>query len=155
MPRRAALMTVRVIVGTAVLVALLGACADREVRMRRATDLEEATRALEHNLAAIQRHDVETYLDQYLDSPDLIAASADSLRRGYLVFAEARRASDDWPDTLITGDPTAIWIAPGVVWTAFEYAAVVTGDTVRGWSERLFVKTPRGWKIAVTGMMQR
>ena len=38
---------------------------------------------------------------------------------------------------------------------AFEYAAVVTGDTVRGWSERLFVKTPRGWKIAVTGMMQR
>jgi hypothetical protein len=155
MIRRAAPRTVRAVAGTALFVVLLGACADREVRQRRATDLEEATRALEHNLAAIQRRDVETYLGQYLDSPDLVVASADSLRRGYLVFAEARRASNDWPDTLITGDPTAIWIAPGVVWTAFEYAAVVTDDTVRGWSERLFVKTPRGWKIAVTGMMQQ
>jgi hypothetical protein len=137
------------------IVMVCSGCAKREVRQRRATDLEEASLALQHNLAAIQRHDVETYLDQYLDSPDLMVASADSLWRSYLVFAEARRASDDWPDTLITGEPTAIWIAPGVVWTAFEYAAVVTGDTVRGWSERLFVKTPRGWKIAVTGMMQR
>jgi hypothetical protein len=143
------------IAGAAVLILLLGGCVDRQVRQRRATDLDEATRALEHNLQAIQRHDVETYLDQYLESPNLVVASADSLRRGYMVFAEARRASDDWPDTLIAGEPTAIWIAPGVVWTAFEYAAVVTGDTVTGWSERLFVKTPRGWKIAVTGMMQR
>jgi hypothetical protein len=55
----------------------------------------------------------------------------------------------------MAGDPALIWIAPGVVWAAFEYGAVVGGDTVRGWSERLFVKTPRGWKIAVTGMMQR
>jgi hypothetical protein len=143
------------IAGVIVLAAVFAGCADRQMRQRRGTDLEEATRALQHNLAAIQRHDVETYLDQYLDSPNLVVASADSLRRGYMVFAEARRASDDWPDTLIAGEPTAIWIAPGVVWTAFEYAAVVTGDTVRGWSERLFVKTPRGWKIAVTGMMQR
>jgi hypothetical protein len=143
------------VAGTAVLIVLLSGCVDQQVRQQRATDLDEATRALERNLQAIQRRDVETYLDQYLESPDLVVASADSLRRGYMVFAEARRASGDWPDTLITGDPTAIWIAPGVVWTAFEYAAVVTGDTVRGWSERLFVKTPRGWKIAVTGMMQR
>jgi hypothetical protein len=28
-------------------------------------------------------------------------------------------------------------------------------DTARGLSERVFVKTPQGWKIAVTGMMER
>jgi len=130
-------------------------CVERETRRVRATDVEEATRALERNIAAIQQRDTEAYLDQYLDSPELVVASADSLRRGYMLFAEARRASDDWPDTLIVGAPTVVWIAPGVVWGAFEFAAVVNQDTAHGWSERIFLKTPRGWKIAVTGMMQR
>jgi hypothetical protein len=134
---------------------LLSACTKRQVEAVRSRDLREAATALERNIEAIQRRDVDAYLAQYLDSPDLVVASADSLRRGYLLFAEARRASDDWPDTLIVGPPTLIWVAPGVVWAAFEYEGVVGRDTARGWSERLFVKTGRGWKIAVTGMMER
>ena len=138
---------------------LLGAaaagCVEGETRRVRANDLAEATQELERNIAAIQRRDTEAYLQQYLDSPELVVASADSLRRGYLLFAEARRASDDWPDTLIAGAPTVVWIAPGVGWGAFEFAAVVNQDTAHGWSERIFLKTPGGWKIAVTGMMQR
>ena len=134
---------------------LLTACIGPRVEGVRSSDLEQAALALQRNLEAIAGHDVEAYLSQYLDSPDLVVASADSLRRGYLVFAEARRASDDWPDTLIVGAPTVVWIAPGVVWGAFEFAAVVNQDTAHGWSERIFLKTPRGWKIAVTGMMQR
>ena len=134
---------------------LLTACIGPRVEGVRSSDLEQAALALQRNLEAIAGHDVEAYLSQYLDSPDLVVASADSLRRGYLVFAEARRASDDWPDTLIAGDPTFVWIAPGVVWAAFEYRGVVGADTARGWSERLFVKTGNGWKIAVTGMMER
>jgi len=134
---------------------LLTACTAPRVEGVRSRDLEQAALALEQNLEAIAGHDVEAYLSQYLDSPDLVVASADSLRRGYLVFAEARRASTDWPDTLIVGDPTLVWIAPGVVWAAFEYRGVVGSDTARGWSERLFVKTGNGWKIAVTGMMER
>lgn len=107
------------------------------------------------NIAAIQRHDKEAYLAQYLESPDFVVAAPDSLRRGYMLFAEARRASDQWPDTLIAGTPTVVWISPGVVWGAFAYASVVGRDTVRGLSERLLVKTGRGWKIAVTGAMER
>jgi len=110
---------------------------------------------LQRNVAAISAHDVKAYLSQYLDSPDLVVVSPDSLRRGYLLFSEARRASGDWPDTLIANEPTLVWIAPGVVWAAFEYRAVVGSDTARGWSERLFVKTGKGWKIAVTGMMEK
>ena len=121
----------------------------------RSRDMEQAALALQRNVAAISTHDVDAYLSQYLDSPDLVVVSPDSLRRGYLIFSEARRASDDWPDTLIANDPTLVWIAPGVVWAAFEYRAVVGSDTARGRSERLFVKTGKGWKIAVTGMMEQ
>jgi len=133
----------------------LSACADQAVREIRSSDLDQAFDAIQLNIAAIQRRDVEAYLSQYLKSPELIVVAPDSLRRGYLLFAEARRASDQWPDTLIASDPTVVWIAPGVVWGAFEYASVVGHDTVRGMSERLVVKTNRGWKIAVTGAMER
>jgi hypothetical protein len=134
---------------------LLSGCADRAARRIRASDLDQAYDAIQLNVAAIQRRDVEAYLAQYLDSPDFVVVAPDSLRRGYLLFAEARRASDQWPDTLIAGSPNVVWVAPGVVWGAFEYASVVGCDTVWGLSERLLVKTGKGWKIAVTGAMER
>jgi len=138
-----------------ILALCLTACTAAQVESVRARDLEQAAVALQRNVAAISAHDVEAYLSQYLDSPDLVVVSPDSLRRGYLLLAEERRASGDWPDTLIAQAPTLVWIAPGVVWAAFEYRAVVGSDTARGRSERLFVKTGEGWKIAVTGMMEQ
>lgn len=138
-----------------VLMCCLTSCVDERVRRLRSTELSQAGDAIALNIAAIQRRDVEAYLAGYLDSPDLIVAGADSLRRGYFLFAEARRVSAEWPDELITGVPTLVWIAPGVVWGAFEFTAVAGPDTARGWSERLVVKTSQGWKIAVTGTMQR
>lgn len=134
---------------------LLNGCADRTARRIRASDLEQAYDAIQLNIAAIQRRDAEAYLAQYLDSPDFVVAAPDSLRQGYLLFAEARRASDQWPDSLIASNPTVVWIAPGVVWGAFEYASVMGRDTAWGLSERLLVKTGEGWKIAVTGAMER
>ena len=134
---------------------LITGCADRAARRIRASDLDEAYDAIQLNIAAIQRRDAEAYLAQYLDSPDFVVAAPDSLRRGYLLFSEARRASDQWPDSLIAGSPTVVWVAPGVVWGAFEYASVVGRDTAWGLSERLLVKTSAGWKIAVTGAMER
>jgi hypothetical protein len=134
---------------------LLSGCADRAARRIRASDLGQAYDAIQLNIAAIQHRDVEAYLAQYLDSPDFVVVAPDSLRRGYLLFAEARRASDQWPDTLIASSPTVVWVAPGVVWGAFEYASVVGRDTVWGISERLLVKTGKGWRIAATGAMER
>ena len=131
------------------------ACGGPNMEQIRSADLQGALAALESNIAAIRNHDTEAYLAHYLNSPDLVIVAADSLRRGYMLFAEARRASDEWPDTVVVGEPRLVWIAPGVVWGAFEYVSVLAGDTARGWSERLFVKTPSGWKIAVTSSLER
>ncbi len=131
------------------------ACGGLNPEMLKEQDLEGAYEAFRSNIAAIHRRDTEAYLAHYLESPELVVASADSLRRGFVLFAEARRASEDWPDTLIAGRPVLVWIGPGVVWGAYEYTAVQGGDTARGWSDRVFVKTGGGWKIVVTGTRQR
>jgi hypothetical protein len=130
-------------------------CIGRSAQKVRNNDVTGAAEMLRQNVAAIHRRDVEAYLAQYLNSPEFVVAGADSLRRGYALFAEARRASQEWPDTLIAGAPTLVWIAPGVVWASFEYAAVVGSDTARGLSQRVLVKTVEGWKIAVTGLAER
>ena len=134
---------------------LLGACVEADVESVRERDLEGAYEALRTNIAAIHRRDTEGYLAHYLESPELVVATADSLRRGFVLFSEARRASDEWPDTLIIDRPTMVWVAPGVVWAGFRFTAVLGRDTTRGVSERLFVKTGGGWKIRVTSSMEQ
>ena len=131
------------------------ACGGLSVDAVRSRDVTEAIAALESNLAAIRRRDAEGYLAHYVDSPDLVIASADSIMRGFLFFAEARRADPTWPDTLMTGPPTVVWLSPGVVWTAFQFTAVIGPDTARGVSERVFVKTRDGWRITITGSMEQ
>jgi hypothetical protein len=131
------------------------ACGGPRPEMLKERDLEGAYEAFRSNIAAIHRRDTEAYLAHYLESPELVVASADSLRRGFVLFAEARRASEDWPDTLIAGQPVLVWLGPGLVWGAYEYTVVQGGDTAWGWSDRVFVKTGGGWKIAVTGTRQR
>jgi hypothetical protein len=139
----------------ALCVLLAAGCSGLDVERVKNDDLEGAYEAFRTNIAAIHRRDAEAYLAHYLNSPELVIAGADSLRRGFVLFAEARRASDEWPDTLIAGRPTLVWVGPGVVWGAYPYTVVQRGDTGRGWSERVFVKTGGGWKIAVTGTMEQ
>ena len=139
------------IIGLAVAVA----CGGPDVERIRGRDVAEVAVALETNLSAIRRGDAEAYLAHYLESPDLVIASADSLMRGFLFFAEARRADPTWPDRLDTNPPTFVWLAPGVVWAGFQFRAVIGPDTTWGVSERVFVKTADGWKITITGSMER
>ena len=87
--------------------------------------------------------------------PHTRAAAPHSVSRGFLFFAEARRADQTWPDTLITGTPAMVWLAPGVVWAGFEFTYVFGPDTARGVSERIFVKTRDGWRITITGSMEQ
>ena len=135
-------------------VAVMG-CGGPNIEARREQELQEAELAFRSNVAAIHRRDAEGYIAHYLDSPALLIAGADSLRRGFLAFAEARRASTDWPDTLIAGNPTVVWLAPGVVYGAYPYTVVQNGDSASGWSERVLVKTGGGWKVAVTSRIDR
>lgn len=130
-------------------------CAGANVEELRVTELSEAELAFRSNIAAIHRRDTEAYLAHYLDSPNLVIAGADSLRRGFLAFAEDRRSRTDWPDTLIAGDPALVWIAPGVVYGAYPYTVIQRGDTASGWSERVLVKTGGAWKVAVTSRIDR
>jgi hypothetical protein len=131
-----------------------GACRPNVEGIRRA-DLEGAAAAFRSNIAAIHHRDVEAYLSHYLDSPELVIAGADTVRRGFTAFAESRRASTAWPDTLIAGEPTLTWLAPGVVYGIYPYTVVERGDTSRGYSERVLVKTAGGWKVAVTSRIDR
>ncbi|MBI3981655.1 MAG: hypothetical protein HY337_02005 [Gemmatimonadetes bacterium] len=148
-------MNVLLAVLLATVTTLASACAGPAVESIRQRDLEEAQLAFRGNVAAIHRRDAEDYLSHYLDSPDLVIAAADSLRRGFAAFATARRASSDWPDTLVAGEPTLVWLAPGVVYGAYPYTVVQDGDTASGWSERVLLKTGAAWKVAVTSRIDR
>ena len=117
-------------------------------------DLDGARLAFQGNIAAIQHRNAEQYLSYYMVSPALTILS-DSFAQGYDGFAAARRASSDWPDTLIAGDPKLVWLSPGVVYGAYKYTRVERGDTTRGWSERILVKTKDGWKMVVTTAFQQ
>lgn len=149
---RAQQMSVRM---PAILAAAVMGCGVANIEALREQELQEAELAFRSNVAAIHRRDAEGYIAHYLDSPALVIAGADSLRRGFLAFAEARRASTEWPDTLIAGNPTVVWVAPGVVYGAYPYTVVQDGDTASGWSERVLVKTGGAWKVAVTSRIDR
>jgi len=117
-------------------------------------DLDGARAAFQGNIAAIQHRNAEQYLSYDVQAPALTILS-DSFAQGYDVFAAARRAQNDWPDTLIASDPKLVWLSPGVVYGAYHYVRVQKGDTTRGWSERVLVKTRDGWKMAVTTAFQQ
>lgn len=130
-------------------------CAPMDIDSVKRDDILGALEIFQSNINSIHRRDTESYLAHYLESPELVVAGGDSLTLGFIPFAEARRSSQAWPDTLIAGQPTMVWISPGVVYGAYPYTVVVEGDTTMGWSERVFVKTGGGWKIAVTSVIQR
>jgi hypothetical protein len=134
---------------------LVAGCGRPNVEAIRQSDLEGALAAFHGNIEAIHHRDVEAYLGHYLDSPELIVAGADTIQRGFARFAEARRGNNAWPDTLMAGEPTLVWLAPGAVYGVYPYTVVERGDTSRGWSERVLVKTGGGWKVAVTSRIDR
>jgi hypothetical protein len=131
----------------------LGGCLGRDVERLRQRELREVRVAFEANLAAIRERDLETYLAGYLDSPAFVYLGPAGLARGFAPFAAARRAAADFPDSLAAGTPEVTWVAPGVVHVAYPFAARQGPVTGTGWSERVFVRTAGGWKIAVTSVI--
>lgn len=137
--------------GLALASALLGlGCLGPNVERLRERELGEAQVAFSANLAAIRERDIEAYLAGYLDSPEFVYLGPEGVAKGFASFAATRRTQAAFPDTLEAGAPELTWVAPGVVHVAYPFAA--RQGTVRGagWSERVFVRTADGWKIAVT-----
>jgi len=117
-----------------------------------ATDLAEARALFERNLAAIHARDKAAYLACYLDSKSLVRVSPEGPVAGYSEFE--RQAGDKWPDVLEALDLQLVPLRDGLVYGTYRYRVRYGGDERLGLSERLFVKTPNGWRITVTSAFE-
>jgi cytosine/adenosine deaminase-related metal-dependent hydrolase len=112
------------------------------------SDLAAARALFEKNLDAIRRRDKAAYLSCYWQSEKLARTGADGIVLGYAALAKS--AGENWPDTFDASDLELVAVKPGVVYGTYRYRVRYGADEQTGISERLFVETPRGWKIAMT-----
>jgi ketosteroid isomerase-like protein len=112
------------------------------------SDTLEAHRLFEENIDAIHKRDRARYLATYLHTEGLARNGPAGLELGYEGWS-ARRDST-WPDTLIARNLRVHSIAPGVVYGTYCYTVTQKDTTSSGVSERVFIKTPDGWRITVT-----
>ena len=111
-------------------------------------DTVEARRLFEENIDAIHKRDRPRYLATYLQTSTLARNGPGGLELGYEGWSARRDTS--WPDTLIARNLRVVPVAPGVVFGTYCYTVTQRDTTSSGVSERVFVKTPSGWRIAVT-----
>jgi len=116
------------------------------------TDLAEARALFTRNLAAIRKRDKAAYLACYLDAKTLVRTSPEGPVPGFEEFA--KQAGDQWPDVLEALDLALLPVRDGVVYGTYRYRVRYGGDERFGISERLFVKTPAGWRITVTSAFE-
>ncbi len=113
-----------------------------------ASDTVEARRLFEENIDAIHKRDRTRYLATYLHTAALGRNGPAGLELGYEGWS-ARRDST-WPDTLVARNVRVLPIAPGIVYGTYCYTVTQKDTTSSGVSERIFLKTPEGWRIVVT-----
>jgi imidazolonepropionase-like amidohydrolase len=111
-------------------------------------DTVEARALFTANIDAIHTRDRARYLSYYLDSPTFARNGPGGLQLGYAPLAAQRDST--WPDSLIASDLQLVPIRPGVVYGQYRYRVTQGGVTTNGTSERIFVRTPQGWRIAVS-----
>lgn len=112
------------------------------------SDTVDARRLFEENIDAIHKRDRARYLATYLHTSALGRNGPAGLELGYEGWS-ARRDST-WPDTLVARKLRVLPIVPGVVYGTYCYTVTQKDTTSSGVSERIFVKTPEGWRIALT-----
>ncbi|HUJ14218.1 MAG TPA: amidohydrolase family protein [Thermoanaerobaculia bacterium] len=112
-------------------------------------DIAAARAVFDANLKAIQEKNLDAYLSYYLHSPLLVKTGPTGFTTGYDDFANAR---GPWPVSFNANELHLTELQPGWVYGTYRYRVrYAEGDEHIGVSERLFVKTPDGWKIALTG----
>jgi len=104
--------------------------------------------AFRANIAAIHARDRAAYLARYLHTPALARVGPDGLRQGYDDFVRGTGAG--WPDTLVATHLRIVPVSPDVAYGVYRYRVVDSSGSARGVSERVFVRTPAGWRVAVT-----
>jgi hypothetical protein len=112
-------------------------------------DLGAARTLFDANVAAIQARDREAYLACYLPTPRLVRTGSTGQALGFDGLAGSM--TGDWPLSLRARDVRLTWLAPGLVYGTYRYHVVYAdGVAHEGLSERLFGRTPDGWRIVLT-----
>lgn len=111
-------------------------------------DVAAARALFEKNLQAIRDKDREAYLACYLESDGLARTGPAGFELGYAGLAAT--AGQGWPDHIEAEDIRLTPVRPGVVYGTYRYRVRYGAQEVSGLSERLFLETPKGWKIAVS-----
>src|SRR5688572_23409482 len=113
------------------------------------SDVAEARKVFEANLNAIREKDRDKYLSYYLSSETLVRGGPTGFITGWDDFSKAR---GPFPVQFEANDIHLTPLRPGLVYGTYRYRVrYAAGDEHTGISERLFVSTPAGWKIALTG----
>jgi imidazolonepropionase-like amidohydrolase len=111
-------------------------------------DLAGARGVFERNLDAIRGHDAQLYLSCYLRSPLLARTGSTGFELGFDSLAAG--VGRGWPDHFEGLDLRLTPIRDGLVYGTYRYRVRYGATEQAGLSERLFVSTGDGWKIAMT-----
>jgi imidazolonepropionase-like amidohydrolase len=111
-------------------------------------DLAAARDLFRANLDAIGRKDRGAYLACYLNSPALARTGPEGIQRGF--DSLAKETGSDWPDLFEGLDLQLVPVRPGLVYGTYRYRVRYGADEQSGISERFFLRTDQGWRIAVT-----
>jgi imidazolonepropionase-like amidohydrolase len=111
-------------------------------------DLAEARKLFRANLEAIRKKDRVAYLACYLDAPTLARTGPTGPRLGFESLA--KESGDDWPDLFEGLDLQLVPVKPGLVYGTYRYRVRYGAREESGISERVFLRTDQGWRIAVT-----
>jgi len=136
------------------LLALAGACrgkgsaSDAATNAAGTSDTAAARQVFEGNIDAIHKRDRDRYLSYYLQTDALTRNGPGGIDRGFADWSARRDTT--WPDTLVARDLRLVPVAPGVVYGTYHYRATQRGEASEGISERVFVRTDAGWRIAVS-----
>ena len=112
-------------------------------------ELAAARKLFEANLEAIRNRDRQAYLACYLDSPDMVRTGPEGLQRGFRAHAEQSTESS-WPDSFEALDLQLVPVRSGMVYGTYRYRVSYGDKESSGISERIFLRTPQGWRIAMT-----
>lgn len=108
-----------------------------------------AARALfQRNLDAITKRDREAYLSCYLNADTLARTGPEGAALGYADLEKS--AGEAWPDTFEALDLRLVPVREGVVYGTYRYRVRYGAEEHSGLSERVFLKTKDGWRIAVS-----
>ena len=110
--------------------------------------MDAARKLFASNLQAIRDKDRDAYLACYLDSDTLVRTGPEGPNLGYKDLAAT--AGQGWPDHIEAEDIRLTPVRPGLVYGTYRYRVRYGAREDSGLSERLFVQTPEGWKIAVS-----